>query len=150
MANTAALLQNLLRCKADYNYAILQQTLWASRSEKNASKLAAQQSAETKYYEAYDDACDVAAGVGDKESLRAKGKEVVKGSSDLKCREYADAKSGYKFEEEALYEYADLDTEYSLMVSTFDAMVAQLDSMISNYEEQVGTAAADTGRLQGG
>ena len=149
MANTAALLQNLLRCKADYNYAVLQQTMWASRQEGNASKLAAQQSAEDKWYTAYDKAVDVAEGNDDKTNkFKSNGTsyEIKEGNMAL-CEMYANAKVS-QYKPGLLDEYADLDTEYELMVSTYDAMVTQLDTMIQNYEEQVGTSAQDTGRLQ--
>ncbi len=148
MANTAALLQNLLRCKADYNYAVLQQTMWASRQEGNASKLAAQQSAEEKWNEAYDKAYDQGHYGEEDKSIKCKDVTVKTGClSEYQFSLYADAKVK-NFRPDALEEYADLDTEYELMVSTYDAMVTQLDTMIQNYEEQVGTSAQDTGRLQ--
>ena len=151
MANTAALLQNLLRCKADYNYAVLQQTLWSSKMEANASKLSAQTSAQEKWNDAYDKAEEVSFyATDDTKELEYRGVTVHVGRClETECIKYADAKVG-KYNEQALEEYSDLDTEYSLMVSTYDAMVAQLDAMITTYEEQVGTAATDTGKLQGG
>ena len=149
MANTAALLQNLLRCKADYNYAILQQSLWASKQEANLSKLSAHQSSEEDWYKAYDKAEEVAFD-GDAKDLKYKGQTYVKAgcNSTLACENYANAKVG-DFDEISLNldTYSDLDTEYSLMLSTYDAMVTQLDAMITSYEEELGSAAADTGRI---
>ena len=152
MANTAALLQNLLRCKADYNYAVLQQTMWSSKMEANASKLSAQQSAEEKWYDAYDKATAVADGTEEKSikfKYNGQNVEIKEGTAISTCEAYANTKVG-QYKPDFLEEYSDLDTEYSLMVSTYDAMVAQLDAMITTYEEQVGTAATDTGKLQGG
>lgn len=148
MANTAALLQNLLRCKADYNFAILQQTMWASRQESNASKLAAQQSAEEKWLSAYDSAYDCGH-YGDRDV--SAGGITVKASgctSEYMFSAYADAKVK-NFRADALEEYSDLDTEYDLMTSTYDAMVTELGAMIEGYEESLQTAASDTGLLGG-
>ena len=152
MANTAALLQNLLRCKADYNYAILQQSLWGSRQEANLSKLSAHQSSEEDWYKAYDKAEEVAFD-DDAKDLKYKGQTYVRGgcNSTEACEAYANAKVGnYDDIELNLETYSDLDTEYSLMLSTYDAMVTQLDAMITSYEEELGTAATDTGKLGGG
>ena len=148
MANTAALLQNLLRAKADYNFAVLQNTLWASKQEANASKLAAQQSAEEKWNGAYDSAYDCG-NYGDKD-LHCKDVTIKAGktSSEYLFSQYAYAKVA-NFDPDALNEYSDLDTEYDLMVSTYDAMITELGAMIEGYEESVSTSAQDTGLLGG-
>lgn len=148
MANTSALEQNLLRCKADYNYAVLQQTLWASRQEANASKLAAQQSAEDKWLTAYDSAYDC--GHHGDNDIKA-GNVTIKASgckSEYQFSQYAFAKVKNYVPEE-LERCADLDTKYDLLVSTYDAMVTELGAMIEGYEESVATAAQDTGLLGG-
>ena len=145
MANTAALLSNLLNCKADYNFAVLQQTLWASKQEANASKLAAQQSAEEKWLTAYDSAYDTGY-YGDKD-ISCRGVTVRVGChSEAAFSAYADAKVA-NYNAAAMEEYSDLDTEYDLMVTTYDAMVQELSAMIESYNESVSTSAQDTGLL---
>ncbi len=147
MANTAALLSNLLNCKADYNFAVLQQTLWASKQEANASKLAAQQSAEEKWVSAYDSAYDQGYYGEDGKSLTCRGVTVKTGcKSEAAFSAYAYAKVG-SYNPDALEEYSDLDTEYDLAVSTYDAMVTELSAMIESYNESVSTSAQDTGLL---
>ncbi len=149
MANTAALLSNLLNCKADYNFAVLQQTLWASKQEANASKLAAQQSAEEKWLAAYDSAYDQGYYGEDGKSITAKGITVSTGSkSEALFSAYANAKVS-NYNASALEEYSDLDTEYDLMVTTYDAMVEELSAMIESYNESVSNSAQDTGLLGG-
>lgn len=148
MATTSALEQNLLRCKADYNYAVLQQTLWASRQEANASKLAAQQSAQEKWIDAYDSAYDCGH-YGDRD-LKA-GNVTIKAEgckSEYQFSMYANAKVK-NYNADALGKYADDDTQYDSMVTLYDAMVTELGAMIEGYEESVATAAQDTGLLGG-
>ncbi len=149
MANTAALLSNLLNCKADYNFAVLQQTLWASKQEANASKLAAQQSAEEKWLAAYDSAYDQGYYGEDGKSISCRGQVVKTGChSEAAFSAYADAKVS-NYNAAAMEEYSDLDTEYDLMVTTYDAMVQELSAMIESYNESVSTSAQDTGLLGG-
>ncbi len=149
MANTAALLSNLLGAQADYNFAVLQQTLWASKQEANASKLAAQQSAEEKWISYYDSAYDTGYyGEGD-DKVTAKGVTVTAGCrSEARFSAYAIAKVP-TYKPDALEEYSDLDTEYDMAVSTYDAMVEELSAMIEGYKEGVSTSAQDTGLLGG-
>ncbi len=149
MANTAALLQNLLRCKADYNFAVLQNSLWASKQEANASKLAAQQSAQEKWTEAYDDAYDCGHHGGDNDKV-TKGSVTIKAgcTSEAQFSAYAYACSR-DYDPEALEEYEDLDTTYDLNVTTYDAMITELSAMIEGYEESLGNSAQDTGLIGG-
>ena len=56
MANTAALLGNLLNTNADINYYTQQQIFWNAKYEANSAKLSKQVNAEEKWESKFDDA----------------------------------------------------------------------------------------------
>lgn len=149
MPNTAALLQNLLMCKADYNFAVLQNSLWASKQEANASKLAAQQSASDKWHDAYDEAYDCGHYGDDDDKVSKNGVTVNAGcTSEAKFEAYAYA-CVRNYDPDALEYYSDLDTEYDQMVTMYDTMITELGAMIESYEESLGNSAQDTGLIGG-
>ena len=69
MANTAALLGNLLCTNADINFYTQQQIYWSNKYEANAAKLSKQVKYEEKWENAFDDAMDTEKELFNKKSI---------------------------------------------------------------------------------
>ncbi len=142
MANTAALLGNLLNTNADINYYTQQQIFWNAKYEANAAKLEKQVKYEEKWESAFDSAID------NTKDLRA-GKITVKenNTSEALAEQYAHAKVK-EYNEELSLELADLDIEYDTMKTMYDTMLETLRAQQESEKTATSTAAQDTGLLQ--
>ena len=142
MANTAALLLNLLNTNADINYYTQQSIYWNAKYEANNAKLAKQIQYEEKWMSAYD-SCYYA----------EEGKEVKIGgnpfSSGDECAAiaYADTKVR-QYDEELSLELADLDMTYDTMKTMYDTLLEQMRAQQENEKTATSNAAQDTGLLQ--
>ena len=144
MANTAALLGNLLNKNADYNYYAMQQIYWNNMYEANSAKLSKQTKYEEKWESAFDDAQNV-----DKQCKigNTTGKEKDQVLSDAQADAYAHAKVK-EYNESLSLELADLDLEYDTMRNMYDTLMQELQSQKESAKSVTSTAAQDTGLLQ--
>ena len=142
MANTAALLGNLLNTNADINYYTQQSIFWNAKYEANSAKLSKQVKYEEKWQNAFDSAMN-----NDKD-ISAGGFTVKAGNNnEMLADAYAHAKVK-QYDEELSIELADLDIEYDTMVSMYDTMLEQLRAQQESEKTATSTAAQDTGLLQ--
>ena len=142
MANTAALLGNLLNTNADINYYTQQSIFWNAKYEANSAKLEKQTQYETKWESAFDSAID------NTKELSAGNVKVGKGNkNEMLADAYAHAKVS-KYNEELSLELADLDIEYDSMKTRYDSMLEQLRAQKESEKTATSTAAQDTGLLQ--
>ena len=142
MANTAALLGNLLNTNADINYYTQQSVFWNAKYEANSAKLEKQVKYEEKWQNAFDSAID------NTKDMSAGGVTVKAGNNnEMLADAYAHAKVK-QYDEELSIELADLDIEYDTMVSMYDTMLEQLRAQQESEKTATSTAAQDTGLLQ--
>ena len=144
MANTAALLGNLLNKNADYNYYAMQQIYWNNMYEANSAKLNKQTKYEEKWESAFDDAQNV-----DKQCKigNTTWKEKDQVLSDAQADAYAHAKVK-EYNESLSLELADLDLEYDTMRNMYETLMQELQSQKESAKSVTSTAAQDTGLLQ--
>lgn len=142
MANTAALLGNLLNTNADINYYTQQSIFWNAKYEANSAKLEEQVKYESKWESAFDSAID------NTKELKAGGVTVnASNTNEALADKYAHAKVK-QYNEELSLELADLDIEYDTMKSMYDTMLEQLRAQQESEKSATSTAAQDTGLLQ--
>ena len=142
MANTAALLGNLLNTNADINYYTQQQIFWSAKYEANSAKLNKQIKYEEKWESAFDSALD------NTRELTAGGITVYEGNTDeMLADKYAHAKVE-QYNEELSLELADLDIEYDTMQTMYETMLESLRAQQEGEKTATSTAAQDTGLLQ--
>ena len=141
MANTSALLLNLLTTNADINYYTQQQIYWSNKYEANSAKLAKQVKYEEKWNDAYDD-CYYAE---DDKKVKVNGVEQAN-----QCECTAIAYADYKveeYDEDLKNELADLDLEYDTMKTMYVTVLEQLRAQKEGQQEATSNAAQDTGLL---
>lgn len=145
MANTAALLGNLLSINADINYYTQQSISWNKLYEANSAKLEDQVNYEKKWEKAFDDYMDT-----DKK-IDAYGFHAEKGQTrnESVADAYAHAKVK-QYNEELLNELQDLDIEFDTMRQMMDTMLEELRAEKESAKTATSNAANDTGLLQGG
>ena len=142
MANTAALLGNLLNTNADINYYTSQSIYWNAKYEANSAKLNEQVKYEEKWQNAFDSAID------NTKELKAGGVKVAEGNqNEMLADAYAHAKVK-QYDEELSLELADLDVEYDTMKSMYDTLLEELRAQKESEKTATSTAAQDTGLLQ--
>ena len=142
MANTAALLGNLLNTNADINYYTQQSIFWNAKYEANQAKLEKQVKYEEKWESAFDSAID------NTRDLKL-GKITVKSgnTNEMIAGQYADKKVS-QYNEELSESLADLDIEYDTMKTMYDTMLESLRAQKDSKKQATSTAAQDTGLLQ--
>ena len=142
MANTAALLGNLLNTNADINYYTQQSIFWNAKYEANSEKLQKQVKYEEKWQSAFDSAID------NTKELNVGGIRVSENNqNEMIADAYAHAKVK-QYNEELSLELADLDIEYDTMKTMYDTMLEQLRAQQESEKTATSTAAQDTGLLQ--
>ena len=142
MANTAALLGNLLNTNADINYYTQQSIFWNAKYEANSAKLEKQVKYEEKWERAFDSAID------NTKELTAGGIKVsANNKNEMLADKYAHAKVK-QYDEELSLELADLDIEYDTMKTMYDTMLEELRAQKETEKTATSTAAQDTGLLQ--
>ena len=142
MANTAALLGNLLNTNADINYYTQQSVFWNAKYEANSAKLEKQTKYEEKWESAYDSAID------NTKTYSAGNVTVTEGNkNEMLADAYAHAKVK-QYDEELSLELADLDIEYDTMKTMYDTMLEELRAQKESEKSATSTAAQDTGLLQ--
>ena len=142
MANTAALLGNLLNTNADINYYTQQSIFWNAKYEANSAKLEKQVKYEEKWESAFDSAID------NTKELTAGGIKVsANNKNEMLADKYAHAKVKH-YDEELSLELADLDLEYDTMRNMYDTLMQELQSQKESAKSVTSTAAQDTGLLQ--
>ena len=120
MANTAALLGNLLNTNADINYYTQQQIFWSNKYEANSAKLAKQVKYEEKWESAFDSAMD-----NTKELTAGKIKVGKSNTNEALAEAYAHQKVE-EYNEELSLELADLDIEYDTMKNMYDTLLEEM------------------------
>jgi hypothetical protein len=143
MANTAALLLNLLNTKADINYYTQQSVYWNAKYEANYAKLSKQVKAEEKWMDAYDSCYYAEEG---KEVRIGNGNPFTSGD-ECEAIAYADQKVR-EYDEELSLELADLDMTYDTMKTMFDSLLEQMRAQQESQKTATSNAAQDTGLLQ--
>ncbi len=142
MANTAALLGNLLNTNADINYYTQQSIFWNAKYEANSEKLQKQVKYEEKWQSAFDSAID------NTKELNVGGVRVSENNqNEMIADAYAHAKVK-QYDEELSLELADLDIEYDTMKTMYDTMLEELRAQQESEKTATSTAAQDTGLLQ--
>ena len=142
MANTAALLGNLLNTNADINYYTQQSIFWNAKYEANSAKLQKQVKYEDKWESSFDAAID------NTKELTAGGIKVsANNKNEMLADAYAHAKVK-QYTEELSLELADLDIEYDTMKTMYDTMLEELRAQKETEKSVTSTAAQDTGLLQ--
>ena len=145
MANTAALLGNLLNTKADIKYYTQQSLYWNTKYEANSAKLEKQVGYEEKWEQAFETAME-----GSKECKVRGVVYVAKDAgkvSEAQAEAYANAKVS-QYNEELSIELADLDIEYDTMVTMYDTLLEEMRAQQESEKTATSTAAQDTGLLQ--
>ncbi len=152
MADVSALLAQYLSVKAQVSYNQLQSTRWSELHSAMSAKLSRQTKAEEQWNDAYDAVVD---GQGDKK-ITGKNGETISYDNDTKVSnveekaiEYANWKVP-SYDPEKLDEYAELDMQYDMMQTTYDTLLEQLNAQAESLKSTLGTAAKDTGMLDGG
>lgn len=142
MANTAALLGNLLNTNADINFYTQQQIFWNAKYEANEAKLSKQVKYEEKWESAFDSAID------NTKELKA-GRLTVQenNTSEAIAEQYAHAKVD-EYNEELSLELADLDIEYDTMKTMYETMLESLRAQQEGEKNATSAAAQDTGLIQ--
>ena len=142
MANTAALLGNLLCTNADINFYTQQQIYWSNKYEANAAKLAKQVKYEEKWVNAFDDAQDT------EKEIKINGFTKKKGDSlsDYDADRYAHFKVK-EYDEAYSLELADLDIEYDTMKCMYDTLLEEMRAQQESEKTATSSAAQDTGLL---
>lgn len=141
MANTAALLGNLLNTNADINFYTQQQIFWSAKYEANSAKLQKQVKYETKWQDAFDSAID------NTKEMSCGGVKVAKeNKNEMVADKYAHAKVK-QYDEELSLELAELDMEYDTMKTMYDTMLEELRAQKEGEKQATSTAAQDTGLL---
>lgn len=145
MANTAALLGNLLCTNADINYYTQQSIYWNAKYEGNCAKLEEQVKYEEKWESAYDSAINATKDM----TAKGGGNKVTIGEncSEWQAEQYANAKV-HQYNEELSLELADLDIEYDTMKCMYDTLLEQMRAQQESEKTATSTAAQDTGLLQ--
>ena len=142
MANTAALLGNLLNTNADINYYTQQSIFWNAKYEANSEKLQKQVKYEEKWESAFDAAID------NTSAVKAAGITVAANNrNEVLADKYAHAKVK-QYNEELSQELADLDIEYDTMKTMYDTMLEELRAQKETEKTATSNAAQDTGLLQ--
>ena len=142
MANTAALLGNLLNTNADINYYTQQSIFWNAKYEANSEKLQKQVKYEEKWEAAFDSAID------NTKEVKAGGITIAANNkNEFLADKYAHAKVK-QYDEELSLELADLDSEYDTMKTMYDTMLEELRAQKETEKTATSTAAQDTGLLQ--
>lgn len=142
MANTAALLGNLLNTNADINFYTQQQVFWSAKYEANSAKLSEQVKYEEKWQAAFDSAID------NTKEVKAGGITVcAENRNQVLADKYAHAKVK-QYDEELSLELAELDIEYDTMKTMYDTMLEELRAQKEGEKQATSTAAQDTGLLQ--
>ena len=142
MANTAALLGNLLNTNADINYYTQQSVFWNAKYEANSAKLEKQVKYEEKWESAFDSAID------NTKELTAGGVKIsANNKNEMLADKYAHAQVN-QYNEELSLELADLDIEYDTMKTMYDTMLEELRAQKETEKTATSTAAQDTGLLQ--
>ena len=141
MANTAALLGNLLNTNADINYYTQQQIFWSNKYEANSAKLAKQVKYEEKWESAFDSAMD-----NTKALTAGKIKVNASNTNEAIAEAYAHAKVD-EYNEELSLELADLDIEYDTMKNMYDTLLEEMRAQQESEKTVTSNAAQDTGLL---
>ena len=141
MANTAALLGNLLNTNADINYYTQQQIFWSNKYEANSAKLAKQVKYEEKWESAFDSAMD-----NTKELTAGKIKVGKSNTNEALAEAYAHQKVE-EYNEELSLELADLDIEYDTMKNMYDTLLEEMRAQRESEKTVTSNAAQDTGLL---
>ena len=141
MANTAALLGNLLNTNADINYYTQQQIFWSNKYEANSAKLAKQVKYEEKWESAFDSAMD-----NTKELTAGKIKVGKSNTNEALAEAYAHQKVE-EYNEELSLELADLDIEYDTMKNMYDTLLEEMRAQQESEKTVTSNAAQDTGLL---
>ena len=142
MANTAALLLNLLNTNADINYYTQQSIYWNAKYEANSAKLSEQVKYEEKWEAAYD-SCYYAE---DDKKVKI-GNNIFENGCECSAMSYADQKVK-QYDEELSIELAELDIEYDTMKTMYDSLLEQMRAQQEAEKTATSTAAQDTGLLQ--
>ena len=146
MANTAALLGNLLNTNADINYYTQQSIYWNAKYEANSAKLEKQVKYEEKWESAFDSAIDNTKAI----TAYVNGAKLIVNegnTNEMLADQYAHAKVD-QYNEELSLELADLDMEYDTMKTMYDTMLEELRAQQESEKTATSTAAQDTGLLQ--
>lgn len=141
MANTAALLLNLLNTRADINYYTQQSVYWNAKYEANSAKLSEQVKYEEKWEAAYD-SCYYAE---DGKEVKING-VAQKSQCECTAMAYADQKVK-QYDEDLSIELAELDIEYDTMKTMYDTLLEELRAQEESEKTATSTAAQDTGLL---
>ena len=150
MSATSALLAQYLSLKEQIGYYQQQQTHWSNLRDSMSAQLSKATTAETKWTDNYDKAQDK---LEDEGTVKIEGQAISEatnygryGSEDAACQAYAYDKVP-SYDPDKLSEYAELDVEYEMMVSTYDTLLEELNAQAESVKTQLGTAAKDTGTL---
>ena len=146
MANTSALLANLLGINADINYYTQQSIYWNSKYEANSAKLSKQVKYEENWEKEYDKAMDETR----TSDLRMNGNVFIAKETAAASEAEAEAWADYKVEEfdrELSLELADLDLEYDTMKTMYDTLLEEMRAQQESAKGATSNAASDTCRL---
>ena len=141
--STAANLQHLLQIRASIAYYTKESISANSQYEANSEKLSKMQTAEEKWYDAYEDA------YGNTRELKAKGGIVVKENNTIEATQilYADAKVS-DYDEYILEDLEDKDIDYDTVKTMLDTLLEELRAQEETAKQATSQDAQDTGMLQ--
>lgn len=142
MANTAALLAQLLTVKVSLANDIQMQVFYSNKLDANSAKLSVQTKAQNKWQKAFDNAMDSEKAITDHGFNYAKGQDRTEEMAEA----YANAVA-QQYDEELMNELEVLDIEYDTMNQFLQTVIEKERAEEQNLKEAVSNAAQDTGRL---
>jgi len=147
MANTSAILAQLLAIKTQENIYTMDQVRWKAKYDSNAEKMSEQQGYQDKWESKYDSAY----GASDDDKLKAGGKTFSGGMTSgnaARSRMYANA-CVPKYDSDACAHYEALDIQYDTIQQTYETMLETLKADKEALQSKVADAAKDTGIIDG-
>ena len=147
MANTSAILAQLLAVKTQENIYTMDQVRWNAKYDSNAEKMSDQQGYQDKWESKYDSAY----GANADDKLKAGGKTFSGSSTSgnaARSRMYANA-CVPKYDSDACAHYEALDIQYDTIKTTYETMLEELKAEKESLKSKLSEAAKDTGIMDG-
>ena len=146
MANTSAILAQLLAVKTQENIYTMDSIRWNAKYDANAERMSDQQGYQDKWEQKYDSAYSAS----DEQTLKAGGRSYsgsVLGGNAARSRAFANA-CVPKYDSDACAHYEALDIQYDTIKSTYETMLEELKAEKESLQSKLSEAAKDTGLIE--
>jgi len=146
MANTSAILAQLLAIKTQENIYSMDSIRWNAKYNANAERMSDQQGYQDKWETKYDSAYTA----GADETLKAGGQKWSGSRTSgnaAQSRLFAN-KCVPKYDSDACAHYEALDIQYDTIKSTYDTMLEELGAQKESLQSKLSEAAKDKGLIE--